>query len=219
MSDHRSRFLQLALNADALRFGQFTLKSGRVSPYFFNAGRFDTGLALAQLGNCYADAVESSGVAFDQLFGPAYKGIPLATAIACEFSHRGRNLPLTFNRKEAKDHGEGGTLIGADMAGKRILIVDDVITAGTAIREALAIIRAANGIPAGIVVALDRQEIASEEDRRSAAQAVAAETGIPVIAVANLADLLAFASGNPELVGYREPLLAYRARYGSNPTG
>ena len=219
MSDHRSRFLQLALNADALRFGQFTLKSGRVSPYFFNAGRFDTGLALAQLGNCYADAVEASGIAFDQLFGPAYKGIPLATAIACEFSHRGRNLPLTFNRKEAKDHGEGGTLIGADMAGKRILIVDDVITAGTAIREALAIIRAANGIPAGIVVALDRQEIASEEDRRSAAQAVAAETGIPVIAVANLADLLAFASGNPELVGYREPLLAYRARYGSNPTG
>lgn len=219
MSDHRSRFLQLALNADALRFGQFTLKSGRVSPYFFNAGRFDTGLALAQLGNCYADAIDAAGIAYDQLFGPAYKGIPLATAIACEFSHRGRNLPLTFNRKEAKDHGEGGSLIGADMAGKRVLIVDDVITAGTAIREALAIIREAKGIPAGIVVALDRQEIASEDDRRSAAQAVAAETGIPVIAVANLADLLAFASGNPELVGYREPLLAYRGRYGSNPTG
>ncbi|WP_442682737.1 orotate phosphoribosyltransferase [Stenotrophomonas sp. JC08] len=219
MSDHRSRFLQLALNADALRFGQFTLKSGRVSPYFFNAGRFDTGLALAQLGNCYADAIDAAGIAFDQLFGPAYKGIPLATAIACEYSHRDRNLPLTFNRKEAKDHGEGGSLIGADMAGRRILIVDDVITAGTAIREALAIIREANGIPAGIVVALDRQEIASEDDRRSAAQAVAAETGIPVIAVANLADLLAFASGNPELVGYREPLLGYRARYGSNPTG
>ncbi|MCL7715854.1 orotate phosphoribosyltransferase [Stenotrophomonas mori] len=219
MSDHRSRFLQLALNADALRFGQFTLKSGRVSPYFFNAGRFDTGLAMAQLGNCYADAIDASGVAFDQLFGPAYKGIPLATALACEYSHRGRDLPLTFNRKEAKDHGEGGTLIGADMAGRRILIVDDVITAGTAIREALAIIRAANGIPAGIVVALDRQEIASGDDRRSAAQAVAAEAGIPVVAVANLADLLAFASGNPELVGYREPLLAYRAEYGSNPTG
>ena len=219
MSNHRSRFLQLALNADALRFGQFTLKSGRVSPYFFNAGRFDTGLALAQLGNCYADAIEASGVAFDQLFGPAYKGIPLATAIACEFSHRGRNLPLAFNRKEAKDHGEGGVLIGADMAGKRILIIDDVITAGTAIRQALDIIRAANGIPAGIVVALDRQEIASETDRRSAAQAVAAETGIAVVAVANLSDLLAFASGNPELVGYREPLLAYRARYGSNPAG
>ena len=216
MSDHRSRFLQLALNADALRFGQFTLKSGRVSPYFFNAGRFDTGLALAQLGNCYADAVESSGVAFDQLFGPAYKGIPLATAIACEFSHRGRNLPLTFNRKEAKDHGEGGTLIGADMAGKRILIVDDVITAGTAIREALAIIREAKGIPAGIVVALDRQEIASDTDRRSAAQAVAEEAGIPVVAVANLGDLLAFTAGNDDLVGFREPLQAYRARYGSH---
>ena len=216
---HKQRFLQLALHSQALRFGEFTLKSGRLSPYFFNAGRFDTGLALAQLGNCYADAVEASGVAFDQLFGPAYKGIPLATAIACEFSHRGRNLPLTFNRKEAKDHGEGGNLIGADMAGRRILIIDDVITAGTAIREALAIIRGAGGVPAGIVVALDRQEIASESDRRSAAQAVAAETGIPVIAVANLADLLAFASGNPELVGYREPLLAYRGQYGSNPTG
>ena len=219
MSDHRHRFLQLALTADALRFGQFTLKSGRLSPYFFNAGRFDSGASMVQLAACYADAVEATGLKFDVVFGPAYKGIPLATAIACEFSHRGRNLPLTFNRKEAKDHGEGGTLIGADMAGKRILIVDDVITAGTAIREALAIIRAANGIPAGIVVALDRQEIASEDDRRSAAQAVAAETGIPVIAVANLADLLAFASGNPELVGYREPLLAYRGRYGSNPTG
>ena len=216
MSDHRSRFLQLALNADALRFGQFTLKSGRVSPYFFNAGRFDTGLALAQLGNCYADAVEASGIAFDQLFGPAYKGIPLATAIACEFSHRGRNLPLTFNRKEAKDHGEGGNLIGADMAGRRILIIDDVITAGTAIREALAIIRDAGGIPAGIVVALDRQEIASDTDRRSAAQAVAEEAGIPVVAVADLGDLLAFTAGNDDLVGYREPLQAYRARYGSH---
>ena len=219
MSDHRSRFLQLALNADALRFGQFTLKSGRVSPYFFNAGRFDTGLALAQLGNCYADAIESAGIACDQLFGPAYKGIPLATAIACEFSHRGRDLPLTFNRKEAKAHGEGGNLIGADMAGRRVLIVDDVITAGTAIRQALAIIRTAGGIPAGIVVALDRQEVASEQDPRSAAQAVAEEAGIPVVAVADLADLLAFASGNPELVGYREPLLAYRARYGSQPSG
>lgn len=214
MSDHRSRFLQLALNADALRFGQFTLKSGRVSPYFFNAGRFDTGLALAQLGNCYADAVESSGVAFDQLFGPAYKGIPLATAIACEFSHRGRNLPLTFNRKEAKDHGEGGTLIGADMAGKRILIVDDVITAGTAIREALAIIREAGGAPAGIVIALDRQERVREGSRESAAQAVAAEHAIPVVAVAGLDDLLAFAGGSVELSAHRDALLAYRARYG-----
>ena len=217
MSDHRSRFLQLALNADALRFGQFTLKSGRVSPYFFNAGRFDTGLALAQLGNCYADAIDAAGIAYDQLFGPAYKGIPLATAIACEFSHRGRNLPLTFNRKEAKDHGEGGTLIGAPLAGRRVLIVDDVITAGTAIREALAIIRAAGGIPAGIVVALDRQEIAGQDDPRSAAQAVAEEAQIPVVAVAGLGDLLAFADGKPDLVNFRQPLLDYRNQYGCQP--
>ncbi len=214
MSDHRTRFLQLALGADALRFGQFTLKSGRLSPYFFNAGRFDSGLRMAELASCYADAIDAAGLEFELLFGPAYKGIPLATAVACEYARRGRDLPLAFNRKEAKDHGEGGTLIGADMAGKRVLILDDVITAGTAIREALAIIRAAGGRPAGIVVALDRQEVASEQDPRSAAQAVAEETGIPVVAVANLGDLLAFASGNPELVGFREPLLAYRARYG-----
>ncbi|MBH1588687.1 orotate phosphoribosyltransferase [Stenotrophomonas maltophilia] len=214
MSDHRHRFLQLALTADALRFGQFTLKSGRLSPYFFNAGRFDSGSLLAQLGACYADAIDASGIKYDVVFGPAYKGIPLATAMACELAQRGRDLPLSFNRKEAKDHGEGGQLIGADMNGKRVLIVDDVITAGTAIREALGIIRAAGGTPAGIVVALDRQEIASETDRRSAAQSVAEEAGIPVIAVASLADLLDFASGNPELVGYRQPLEAYRAQYG-----
>ena len=175
MSDHRHRFLQLALTADALRFGQFTLKSGRLSPYFFNAGRFDSGARMSQLAACYADAVEATGLKFDVVFGPAYKGIPLATATACEFAQRGRDLPLSFNRKEAKDHGEGGNLIGADMNGKRVLIVDDVITAGTAIREALAIIKGAGGTPAGIVVALDRQEIASETDPRSAAQAVAEE--------------------------------------------
>ncbi|MBD8637149.1 orotate phosphoribosyltransferase [Stenotrophomonas sp. 169] len=218
MSDHRHRFLQLALSADALRFGQFTLKSGRLSPYFFNAGRFDSGSKMAQLALCYADAVDAVGLKYDVVFGPAYKGIPLATAMACELAQRGRDLPLSFNRKEVKDHGEGGQLIGADMTGKRVLIVDDVITAGTAIREAMAIIRAAGGIPAGIVVALDRQEIASETDKRSAAQAVAEEAGIPVIAVATMADLLDFASGNPELVGYRQPLEDYRSRYGSRPT-
>jgi len=218
MSDHRHRFLQLALSADALRFGQFTLKSGRLSPYFFNAGRFDSGSKMAQLALCYADAIDNAGLKYDVVFGPAYKGIPLATAMACELAQRGRDLPLSFNRKEVKDHGEGGQLIGADMTGKRVLIVDDVITAGTAIREAMAIIRAAGGIPAGIVVALDRQEIASETDPRSAAQAVAEEAGIPVIAVATMADLLDFASGNPELVGYRQPLADYRSRYGSRPT-
>ena len=215
MTDHRPRFLQLALDADALRFGEFTLKSGRVSPYFFNAGHFDSGARTATLAQCYADAIEAAGLDFDSVFGPAYKGIPLATALACEYAHRGRDLPLTFNRKEAKDHGEGGTLIGAPLAGRKVLIVDDVITAGTAIREALGIIRAAGGSPAAIVVALDRQEIASENDRRSAAQAVAAEAGVPVVAVANLGDLLTFASDNPELAGYRESLLAYRGRYGT----
>ena len=215
---YKQRFLQLALRSQALRFGEFTLKSGRLSPYFFNAGKFDSGAKLAELAACYADAVEASGVQFDLLFGPAYKGIPLASALACEFARRGRDLPVAFNRKEAKAHGEGGMLIGAPLEERQVLIVDDVITAGTAIREALAIIKGAGGTPAGIVVALDRQEIASETDRRSAAQAVAEEAGIPVVAVATLADLLDFASGNPELVGYRQPLEDYRSRYGSRPT-
>ncbi|MEO8366336.1 MAG: orotate phosphoribosyltransferase [Pseudoxanthomonas sp.] len=219
MSDHRSRFLQLALHSQALRFGEFTLKSGRLSPYFFNAGRFDSGTRLAELAACYADAVEASGVQFDLLFGPAYKGIPLATALACELSRRGRDLPVTFNRKEAKAHGEGGMLIGAPLEERRVLIVDDVITAGTAIREALGMIHAGGGVVAGIVVALDRQEMLGEAgeggDRRSAAQAVAAETGATVIAVANLHDLLAFAGESAELVTHRDRLLAYRASYGS----
>ena len=221
MNDHRTRFLTLALRAQALRFGEFTLKSGRSSPYFFNAGRFDSGATLAELAACYADAITTAGLAgslqeFDLLFGPAYKGIPLATALACEFARRGRDLPLAFNRKEAKTHGEGGTMIGAPLSGKRVLIVDDVITAGTAIREALAIIRDGGGTPAGIVIALDRQERATEAEPRSAAQAVAAEQGIPVIAVATLADLLAFAGESAELVGHRDALHAYRARYGSD---
>lgn len=218
--DHRARFLQLALRADALRFGEFTLKSGRVSPYFFNAGRFDSGAAIAELARCYADAIDDSGVGFDLLFGPAYKGIPLATALACEYARRGRDLPLAFNRKEAKTHGEGGSLIGAPLAGRRVLIVDDVITAGTAIREALGIIAAAGGTAAGIVIALDRQEAAGGMDvtpgaRRSAAETVAHDQGLPVIAVATLADLLAFAGEKPELQAHREALLAYRALYGS----
>ena len=217
--DHRTRFLQLALRAEALRFGEFTLKSGRLSPYFFNAGRFDSGAALAELAGCYADAVDAAGVAgsigdFDLLFGPAYKGIPLASALACEYARRGRDLPLAFNRKEAKAHGEGGTLIGAPLAGRRVLIVDDVITAGTAIREALAIIAEGGGRPAGIAIALDRQERVNEDSAQSAAQAVAAEHGIAVVAVAGLGDLLAFAGERAELVRHRDALLAYRARYG-----
>src|SRR5690606_13399628 len=202
MSDHRSRFLRLALQVEALGFGEFTLKSGRTSPYFFNAGRFDSGAALAGLATCYADALEAAGLDFDLLFGPAYKGIPLATALACEYARRGRDLPLAFNRKEAKDHGVGGTLVGAPLAGRRVLVVDDVITA------------AAGGAPAAIVVALDRQEVAGGGSRQSATQAIAAEAGIPVLAVATLDDLLAFADDTAELADQRPRLQAYRAQYG-----
>ena len=212
--DHRRRFLELALRVQALRFGEFTLKSGRQSPYFFNAGRFDSGPALATLAGCYADAIDAAGASFDCLFGPAYKGIPLATALACEYARRGRDLPLAFNRKEAKDHGEGGTLIGAPLAGRRVLVVDDVITAGTAVREALATIGAAGGEVAAIAIALDRQEAVSGDDPRSATQALAADAGIQVVAVATLGDLLAFAGESADLVAQREPLQAYRARYG-----
>ncbi len=220
MDAYRHRFLQLALDAEALRFGEFTLKSGRNSPYFFNGGRVDSRARLAALAACYADALEPAGIAgsigdFDLLFGPAYKGIPLATALACEFARRGRDLPLAFDRKEAKDHGEGGRLIGAGLEGKRVLVVDDVITAGTAVREALGLIRAAGGVPAGIVIALDREERASDADPRSAARAVAEEQGIPVVAVARLTDLLAFAGESATLATERERLHAYRARHGA----
>jgi len=221
MTDHRTRFLQLALRAQALRFGEFTLKSGRNSPYFFNAGRFDSGAVMAELAGCYADAIDAAqragGLAdFDLLFGPAYKGIPLATALACEYARRGRDLPLAFNRKEAKAHGEGGTLIGAPLEGRRVLVVDDVITAGTAIREALGMIAAAGGTVAGIVIALDRQEaVDPARSRRSAAQTVATEHGVPVVAVASLDDLLAFADGSADLAAQRPRLLAYRSEYGS----
>ena len=215
MPDHRTRFLEQALRADALRFGQFTLKSGRSSPYFFNAGLFNSGAALAALAGCYADAIEQAGLDFDLLFGPAYKGIPLATALACELSARGRDVPVAFNRKEAKTHGEGGSLIGAPLAGKRVLIVDDVITAGTAIREALGIIAWAGGQAAGIVIALDRQERVAEDDSRSAAASVAQEHGLPVIAVASLDDLLAYADDHAALADERQRLHDYRVRYGS----
>ena len=213
MKSHQSRFLDLALARRVLRFGEFSLKSGRVSPYFFNAGLFDSGAALSDLGECYADALVESGLGFDMLFGPAYKGIPLATALAVALARRGRDLPVAFNRKEAKAHGEGGLLIGAPVRG-RVLIVDDVITAGTAIRESIQTIRDAGGEPCGVLIALDRQE-RGQAGVRSAAQEVTAEFGLPVHAIASLGDLLAHADERPEIAAHKDALLSYRARYGS----
>ncbi len=211
MSDFKQRFLALAAAQQALRFGSFTLKSGRVSPYFFNAGRFDSGAALAELGDCYADALEASGLDCDMLFGPAYKGIPLATAAAVALARRGRSLPLAFNRKEAKTHGEGGQVMGAGLHG-RVLIVDDVITAGTAVRESLALIREQGATPCGVLIALDRQERGTE--RRSAAQELAECEGIPVIAIAGLDDVLAYTERDTRLADHLQPLRRYRAEFG-----
>lgn len=216
MPTHKSRFLAMALRADALRFGEFTLKSGRRSPYFFNAGRFDSGTALAGLAACYADALEQAGLAFDLLFGPAYKGIPLATALGCEYARRGRDLPLAFNRKEAKDHGEGGRIVGRRLEG-RVLIVDDVITAGTAVRESVALIRDAGAQPVGIALALDREERGQGE--RSAVQEVEAEFGLRCISILTLTGLieaLAAGKGDADRISgeHHAALQAYRARYG-----
>ena len=214
MHNHQRQFLETALARDALRFGEFTLKSGRVSPYFFNAGRFDSGAALAALGQAYAQTLLTAQLESDVLFGPAYKGIPLATTVAVALAGLGRDVPLAFNRKEAKDHGEGGSLIGASLKGQRVLIVDDVITAGTAIREAIGIIRASGGMPCGVLIALDRQERAGD-GKMSATEAVRAEFGVPVLAIAGLNELLQLADGRADLAAHREALLAYRRRYGS----
>jgi orotate phosphoribosyltransferase len=210
--DYQRDFIELTLQREVLRFGEFTLKSGRQSPYFFNMGRIDSGAALAQLGRAYAAAVMQAGIAVDMLFGPAYKGIALAAATAIALAdHHDRDLPWAYNRKEAKDHGEGGVLVGAPLKGK-VLIVDDVMTAGTAVRESLALIRAHAAEPAGVLIALDRQERGQGE--RSAAQEVAADYGIPVIAITGLDDVLAFAGEKPDLADQHAQLLAYRERYG-----
>jgi orotate phosphoribosyltransferase len=208
---HQPDFIRLCLELGVLRFGQFTLKSGRVSPYFFNAGLFSTGRAIAGLGRHYARAAAISGVEFDMLFGPAYKGIPLVTATATAFAeHEHRNLPFAFNRKEAKDHGEGGSIVGAPLAG-RVLIVDDVITAGTAIRESVEIIRAQGATPAGVLIALDREERGQGE--RSAVQEVHETYGLPVVSVLRLRDLLAHLETSGDAANL-EAVRAYRVRYG-----
>jgi orotate phosphoribosyltransferase len=209
-------FVRFAVDAGVLRFGEFKTKAGRLSPYFFNAGLFDDGAKLGALGSFYARRLLASGIEFDMLFGPAYKGITLAAALAIELARAGRNVPFAFNRKEAKDHGEGGTLVGAPVRG-RVLIVDDVISAGTSVRESIAMITAAGGTPCGVALALDRQEKAVENGRdadHSAVQFVTRELGLPVTSVATLDDLLQYLSPDPSLQASAAAVQAYRDRYG-----
>lgn len=213
-------FVRFALNEGVLRFGSFKVKSGRLSPYFFNAGLFNRGASVGRLANFYAQALLDSGVAFDMLFGPAYKGIPLATATAVALAGhpdmQGRDVPFAFNRKEAKDHGEGGTLVGSPLQGK-VVIIDDVITAGTSVRESVEIIRAADAEPAAVLIAMDRMERAGAGDAlsaHSAVQEVAKTYGIPVVSIASLADILALLQDDAQFAEHREAVLAYRAKYG-----
>jgi len=221
MQDHQKQFIELALARNALRFGEFTLKSGRTSPYFFNAGAFDDGASLAVLGRCYAAAIAASALEFDMLFGPAYKGIPLAAATAATlYSAHGLNLPYAFNRKEAKTHREGGNIVGRPLAG-RVLIIDDVITAGTAIRESIDIIRAAGATPAGVALALDRQErgrdAGGNDLAESAVQEVQRLYGIPCVSILTLEGLIeAIRHGADGLPASVLPAMeAYRSRYGT----
>jgi orotate phosphoribosyltransferase len=210
-------FVQFAVESGVLRFGEFTTKAGRLSPYFFNAGLFDDGAKLGRLAQFYAQRILQSGLEFDMLFGPAYKGIPLAAAVAIELARLGRNVPYAYNRKEAKDHGEGGTLVGAPVKG-RVLIVDDVMSAGTAARESIAIIAAAGATPHAVTIALDRQEKATENGQdvpHSAVQYVTQVLGLQVCAIAKLTDLLHYlqASG-ASMAQHTAAVEAYRARYG-----
>lgn len=212
LKDYQKEFIQLAIDKNVLKFGEFTLKSGRTSPYFFNAGLFNDGASLAKLGLYYARTLIDAGLDCDMLFGPAYKGIPIATATAAYLAtNHDRNVPVAFNRKEAKTHGEGGTLIGAPLAGQ-VVIVDDVITAGTAIREVLSIIEATDAKPSGVVVALDRQERGQGE--LSAIQELEKEFDLPVASIVNLEQVLAYIAEDSELARFTESVSAYRDRYG-----
>lgn len=213
MQGYQRDFIRFAIEQGVLRFGEFTLKSGRKSPYFFNAGLFNTGRMLAKLGQCYADAIVDSGLTFEVLFGPAYKGIPLAAATAVALAeHHQRDIPWCFNRKEAKDHGEGGLLVGAPLAG-RTLIIDDVITAGTAIREVMQIIQAQpNAQAIGALIALNRQERGQGE--LSAIQEVERDYGIQVISIVSLTQVLEYLASDAELKSFLPAVEAYRAQYG-----
>jgi len=213
MQKYQRDFIEFAIKQGVLKFGEFTLKSGRVSPYFFNAGLFNTGKALAEVGRFYAAALEDAGVNYDVIFGPAYKGIPLATTLSVAlFDQYGKDVPYVFNRKEAKAHGEGGTLVGSALEG-RVLIVDDVITAGTAIREVMAMIEAApDAKPAATLIALDRQEKGKSEE--SAIQEVERDYGIPVISIVTLEQVLAYVADQAELTQYATSIELYRKKYG-----
>jgi orotate phosphoribosyltransferase len=214
MENYQIAFVELALRVEALRFGEFTLKSGRVSPYFFNAGEINSGAALAELGRCYAAAIEGSGIDFDILFGPAYKGIPLVSASAVALADGfGRDIPICYNRKEAKDHGEGGSLVGAGIAGKRVLIVDDVITAGTAIGEVMTILEREGAEPAGVVIGLDRRE--RGHGLKSAVQEVEARYGIPVTSIIAIDDLIRYLERRGDDQDVLTAMRDYRRRYGT----
>ena len=217
MQDYQEQFLDFVINRQILRFGEFTLKSGRQSPYFFNAGLFNTGAALAFIGQCYAAAIQQAGLEYDVIFGPAYKGIPLAAATSIALANNfACDKPYCFNRKEAKDHGEGGTIVGAALAG-RVLVVDDVITAGTAIREVMTIISQAKATAAGVLVALDREE-RGQQGQLSAIGEIRKEFGLPVVSIIALGQIIDYLqqTANPELQLYLPKLEAYRERYGAS---
>jgi len=209
--DFRQEFIEFALAQNVLRFGEFKTKAGRLSPYFFNAGLFNDGASLDRLSQFYAKAILESGIDVDMLYGPAYKGIPLVSITALALARAGRNLPFAFNRKEAKDHGEGGNIIGTPLAG-RVLIIDDVISAGTSVRESVEIIREAGATPCGVVIALDRMERGTGS--LSAVQEVAQNYGIPVVAVATLDDLMAFLKQRPDFAAHEQAVARYRQEYG-----
>jgi len=217
-NSNQDNFIRFALEAKVLSFGEFKTKAGRLSPYFFNAGGFNDGARLSALGRYYANALKESKIDFDMLYGPAYKGITLAAATAIALADDGINVPFAYNRKEAKDHGEGGSLVGAPVKGQ-VVIIDDVISAGTSVRESVDLIRGAGAQPAAVLIALDRMErsgTATDVGEKSAVQAVEQEFGLPVIAIANLADLMSFltASSDAELTTYLPAVKAYREKYG-----
>ncbi|MDR3395520.1 MAG: orotate phosphoribosyltransferase [Parasulfuritortus sp.] len=213
MQPFKEKFLKFAIDRKVLLFGEFKTKAGRLSPYFFNAGLFNDGDSLKKLGEFYAQAILDSGLAFDGLFGPAYKGIPLAATVAVALAGLGRNVPYSYNRKEAKDHGEGGTIVGAPLQG-RILIVDDVISAGTSVRESVTLIKAAGAMPGAVAIALDRMERGT--GTLSAVQEVSQQHGLPVLSIVNLNDLQEYLGGKPEWADTCSAITRYRQQYGTD---